>query len=145
MLPNFLHQLNRLVSNVTLIVTFSLWAYLMIRSWGGAVARALMIMLFGVFTAVAADVLIQVAHDVVILEILLRWSWLGIMLVPTSMLHMVMVLAIQLQIVKPRMWMVWLSYVIGMLIVLGAVATDLVVATPIRSSSVPWSDAATIF
>jgi len=88
MLPDLLYQLNRLVSNVTLIVTFSLWAYLTIRSWGGAVARALMIMLFGVFTAVATDVLIQVAHDLTILEILLRWSWLGIMLVPTSMLHM---------------------------------------------------------
>jgi len=137
MLPDLLHQLNRLVSNVTLIVTFSLWAYLTIRSWGGAVARALMIMLFGVFTAVAADVLIQVAHDVTILEILLRWSWLGIMLVPTSMFHMVMALAIQLQIIKPRMWIVWMSYAIGAVCVLCVVTTNLVVALPMRMGSVP--------
>ena len=137
MLPDLLHQLNRLVSNVTLIVTFSLWAYLTIRSWGGAVARALMIMLFGVFTAVTTDVLIQVAHDLIILEILLRWSWLGIMLVPTSMLHMVMALAIQLQIVKPHMWIVWVSYAIGMICVLCVVMTDLVVSLPMRIGGVP--------
>ena len=137
MLPNILHQLNRLVSNLTLVVTFSLWAYLTIRSWGSAVARALMIMLFGVFTAVAADVLIQVAHDTTILEILLRWSWLGIMLVPTSMFHMVMALAIQLQIIKPRMWIVWVNYAIGIVCVLFVVMTDLIVSLPIRIGSVP--------
>lgn len=137
MFPMILHQLSRLVSNVTLIVTFSLWAYLTIRSWGGAVTRALTIMLCGVFTAVVADVLIQVAHDVNILEFILRWSWLGIMLVPTSMLHMVLALAIQLQIVKARMWVVWVSYAVGMLIVLAVVLTNFVVSTPIRYNSVP--------
>lgn len=145
MLPDLLHQLNRLVSNVTLIVTFSLWAYLTIRSWGGAVARALTIMLFGVFTAVAADVLIQIAHDLVILEFLLRWSWLGIMLVPTSMFHMVMALAIQLQIIKPRMWIVWVCYAIGMLFVVCVIATNLVVATPIRGGGVPALTPQTMF
>lgn len=137
MLPDFLQQLTRLVSNVTLVVTFSLWAYLTIRWWRGAVARALTIMLFGVFTAVAADVLTQIANDLIILEILLRWSWISIILVPTSMFHMVVSLAIQLQIVKPRMWVVWLNYAIGMLFVGLVVATNLVVATPIRSGSVP--------
>jgi hypothetical protein len=98
MIMELLQLLNRVVGNIALILTFSLWAYLTIRSWGAPVARALMIMLFGVFTAVAADVLVRDARDPRIVEDILRWCWIGIVLVPTSMLHMVLALARQLQI-----------------------------------------------
>lgn len=137
MLVEFLQLLNRLVGNIALILTFSLWAYLTIRSWGAPVARALMIMLFGVFTAVAADVLVRDATDALIVENILRWCWIGIVLVPTSMLHMVLALARQLQVGRNYRWVVVITYVMGAVIVLLVVASNSVVSGPIRTSIGP--------
>ena len=137
MIMESLQLLNRVVGNIALILTFSLWAYLTIRSWGAPVARALMIMLFGVFTAVAADVLVRDAHEPRIIEGILRWCWIGIVLVPTSMLHMVLALARQLQIGRNYRWLVMATYVMVVVIVLLVVLTDTVVSMPIRTSVGP--------
>ncbi|MFN5933981.1 MAG: hypothetical protein ACK46D_06750, partial [Roseiflexaceae bacterium] len=132
-----LQLLNRVVGNIALILTFSLWAYLTIRSWGAPVARALMIMLFGVFTAVAADVLVRDAREPRIVEDILRWCWIGIVLVPTSMLHMVLALARQLQIGRNYRWLIIATYFVGAIIVLLVVVSDTVVSMPIRTSVGP--------
>lgn len=133
MVMTLLQLLNRLVGNIALIVTFSLWAYLSIRSWGVPVARALTIMLFGVFTTVASDVLIRDAQDVAIITAILRWSWIGIMLVPASMLHMVLALARQLQVGRDYRWLIALNYAISVCFVALAVTTDLIVRAPMRA------------
>jgi hypothetical protein len=137
MIMESLQLLNRVVGNIALILTFSLWAYLTIRSWGAPVARALMIMLFGVFTAVAADVLVRDARDPRIVEDILRWCWIGIVLVPTSMLHMVLALALQLQTGRNYRWLIIATYMMGAIIVLLVVVTDAVVSMPIRISVGP--------
>jgi hypothetical protein len=134
MIMESLQLLNRVVGNIALILTFSLWAYLTIRSWGAPVARALMIMLFGVFTAVAADVLVRDAREPRIVEDILRWCWIGIVLVPTSMLHMVLALARQLQIGRNYRWLIIATYFVGAIIVLLVVVSDTVVSMPIRTS-----------
>lgn len=137
MVLSLLHVLNRLVGNIALIVTFSLWAYLTIRSWGAPVARALTFMLFGVFTTVAADVLVRDAQDITVITLLLRWSWIGIMLVPASMLHMVLALAQQLQIGRNYRWLVIGNYGVSLLVIILTVATDLIVRSPLRSGITP--------
>lgn len=137
MIMESLQLLNRVVGNIALILTFSLWAYLTIRSWGAPVARALMIMLFGVFTAVAADVLVRDARDPRIVEDILRWCWIGIVLVPTSMLHMVLALARQLQTGRNYRWLIIATYMMGAIIVLLVVVSDAVVSMPIRISVGP--------
>lgn len=137
MLADYLVIINRLVTNITLVVTFSLWAYLIIRSRGIAVARALMVLLFGVVTTVTADVLVRQAKDSLILEIILRGSWLGIMLVPAGMLDMVLALAAQLQVVTKRLWIVILNYFIVAVIAGIAATTDWLISMPLRSVLVP--------
>jgi len=44
----YLILINRVVGNVILVVTFSLFAYMTIRAWGAATARALTTLLFAV-------------------------------------------------------------------------------------------------
>lgn len=137
MIADFLIILNRLVTNLTLVVTFSLWAYLIIRARGIAVARALMVLLFGVVTTVTADVLVRQARDSFILEIILRGSWLGIMLVPAGLFDMAYALAVQLRITVVRVWLVTLNYLIAIAFALIAMATDLVISMPLRTALVP--------
>lgn len=136
-IADFLITLNRLVTNLTLVVTFSLWAYLIIRARGIAVARALMVLLFGVVTTVTADVLVRQAKDSMILELILRGSWLGIMLVPAGMLDMALALAAQLRVAAARFWVVTINYVVAVAIALIAMTTDYVVSMPLRAVLVP--------
>lgn len=136
-LAEYLLIVNRLVTNITLVVTFSLWAYLIIRSRGIAVARALMVLLFGVVTTVTADVLIRQARDSLILEIILRGSWLGIMLVPAGMLDMALALAAQLRVLPKRLWVIVANYVVVAVVAIIAVATDWLISMPLRSVLVP--------
>lgn len=145
MLADFLVNLNRLVTNLTLVVTFSLWAYLVIRSRGIAVARALMILLFGVVITVTADVLVRQAKDVQILQLILRGSWFGIMLVPAGMLDMVMALAVQLRVTTSRLWLVVTNYAVALSIAVLAISTDLIVSTPLRAVLVPTLTPQTLF
>ncbi len=137
MVMELLHLLNRFVGNIALILTFSLWAYLTIRSWGAPVARAQTLLLFGVFTAVAADVLVRDASDISLIETILRWSWVGIVIVPSSMLHMVLALVRQLQTSQRYVWVIITNYVIGAVIVLLVVLTDTVVSAPLRVGVTP--------
>lgn len=137
MLAEYLLIINRLVTNITLVVTFSLWAYLIIRSRGIAVARALMVLLFGVVTTVTADVLIRQARDSVILEIILRGSWIGIMLVPAGMLDMALALAAQLRVLPKRRWVIVTNYLVALLFAVIALTTDWLVSMPLRSVLVP--------
>ena len=129
--------LNQIMGNVTLIVTFSLWAYLTIRSWGLATARALMVMLFAVFVTSASDVLVRQAHDLVIIEWLSRSTWVGIVLVPASMLHMAFALAEQLRVMAIRRIWVGMVYAIAAVLAGLALFSDALVAMPLRSSAFP--------
>lgn len=137
MVMELLHLLNRFVGNIALILTFSLWAYLTIRSWGAPVARAQMLLLFGVFTAVAADVLVRDASDITLIETILRWSWIGIVLVPSSMMHMVLALVRQLQASQRFTWIIVGNYVLGVIIVALVVMTDAIVRAPLRTGVAP--------
>lgn len=137
MIAEYLVTISRLVTNVTLVVTFSLWAYLIIRSRGIAVSRALMVLLFGVVTTVTADVLVRQANDSHILEFILRGSWIGIMLVPAGMLDMALALAAQLRVFGKRTWVIALNYGVVVVVSLIALFTDLLVSMPLRSSIVP--------
>lgn len=137
MIAEYLVTISRLVTNVTLVVTFSLWAYLIIRSRGIAVSRALMVLLFGVVTTVTADVLIRQANDSHILEFILRGSWIGIMLVPAGMLDMALALAAQLRVTNKRTWIIMLNYGFVIVVSLIALFTDLLISMPLRASIVP--------
>lgn len=137
MLADYLLIINRLVTNITLVVTFSLWAYLIIRSRGIAVSRALMVLLFGVVTTVTADVLVRQAKDSLILEIILRGSWLGIMLVPAGMIDMALALAAQLRVLPKRTWVIVTNYAVVAVVTLIAVSTDWLISMPLRSVLVP--------
>lgn len=137
MLADYLLIINRLVTNITLVVTFSLWAYLIIRSRGIAVSRALMVLLFGVVTTVTSDVLVRQAKDSLILEIILRGSWIGIMLVPAGMFDMALALAVQLRVVPKRLWVIVTNYVIVAVVATIAIFTDWLISMPLRSVLVP--------
>ncbi|MFZ9857525.1 MAG: hypothetical protein ACO3F2_04230 [Roseiflexaceae bacterium] len=137
MLADYLLIINRIVTNITLVVSFSLWAYLIIRSRGIAVSRALMVLLFGVVTTVTADVLVRQAKDSFILEIILRGSWFGIMLVPAGMIDMVLALAAQLRVLPKRTWVIVANYAVVVVVTVIAVSTDWLISMPLRSVLVP--------
>jgi len=145
MLHEYLQILNRLVVNLTLVVIFSLWAYLTIRSWGMPTARALTVMLFGVFVTAASDVLIRQARDTVILEWLSRATWVGIMLVPASMLHMVLALARQLQVFRVRQWWIWVIYAMVALFAVSALFSNWLISLPFRTGNIPTLTPGTLF
>jgi hypothetical protein len=145
MLHEYLQILNRLVVNLTLVVIFSLWAYLTIRSWGMPTARALTVMLFGVFVTAASDVLIRQARDMVILEWLSRATWVGILLVPASMLHMVLALARQLQVFRVRQWWIWVIYAVVALFAVSALFSNWLISLPFRTGNIPTLTPGTLF
>lgn len=80
--------LNLLVSQVILIVTFSLVFYVASRNWRNTVARATVLLLLGVVIVYGGDVLLDKAQLVSTRSFLLRAQWLGITLVPAAYLHL---------------------------------------------------------
>lgn len=137
MYTEYLVLINRVVGSVILVVTFSLCAYMSIRAWGAAIARALTTLLFAVVAVSVAAVLVRLAHDSTVIEWLLRGVWVGILLVPASLVHMVSALAAQVQTRPMRTWQVLAVYVIAAVGALAALLSDTVISMPFRTGLVP--------
>jgi len=133
----YLILINRVVGNVILVVTFSLCAYMTIRAWGAATARALTTLLFAVVVVSVASVLIRLAHESTVIELLLRSVWVGILLVPASLLHMVLGLTASLKSRRPNMALTIANYAIATVGILLGLTTDTFVSMPIRTGLVP--------
>ncbi|RLT28988.1 MAG: hypothetical protein DWI54_08225 [Chloroflexi bacterium] len=137
MYGEYLILINRVVGNVILVVTFSLCAYMTIRAWGAATARALTTLLFAVVVVSVASVLIRLAHESTVIELLLRSVWVGILLVPASLLHMVLGLTASLKSRRPNMALTIANYAIATVGILLGLTTDTFVSMPIRTGLVP--------
>ncbi len=137
MYTEYLILINRVVGNVILVVTFSLFAYMTIRAWGAATARALTTLLFAVVAVSVASVLVRLAHDSIVIELLLRSVWVGILIVPASMLHIVLGLTASLKSRSTQLGWTIANYAIaGIGIVLG-LTSDVFVSMPLRTGLVP--------
>jgi hypothetical protein len=133
----YLILINRVVGNVILVVTFSLFAYMTIRAWGAATARALTTLLFAVVAVSVASVLVRLAHDSVVIEWLLRSVWVGILLVPASMLHMVLGLTASLKSRQLRLGWTITNYAVAWVGIVLGLSTDVFVSMPLRTGLVP--------
>jgi hypothetical protein len=125
------------VGNVILVVTFSLCAYMTIRAWGAATARALTTLLFAVVVVSVAGVLIRLANDSTVIELLLRSVWVGILLVPASLLHMVLGLTASLKSQRPNLAVTIVNYAVAAVGIALGLTTDAFVSMPIRTGLVP--------
>ncbi|MFM2310212.1 MAG: hypothetical protein RLY87_2334 [Chloroflexota bacterium] len=137
MYSEYLILINRVVGNVILVVTFSLFAYMTIRAWGAATARALTTLLFAVVAVSVASVLVRLAHDSVVIEWLLRSVWVGILLVPASMLHMVLGLTASLKSRQLRLGWTITNYAVAWVGIVLGLSTDVFVSMPLRTGLVP--------
>jgi hypothetical protein len=133
----YLVLINRVVGNVILVVTFSLCAYMTIRAWGAATARALTTLLFAVVVVSVAGVLIRLANDSTVIELLLRSVWVGILLVPASLLHMVLGLTASLKSQRPNLAVTIVNYAVAAVGIALGLTTDAFVSMPIRTGLVP--------
>ena len=137
MYGEYLVLINRVVGNVILVVTFSLCAYMTIRAWGAATARALTTLLFAVVVVSVAGVLIRLANDSTVIELLLRSVWVGILLVPASLLHMVLGLTASLKSQRPNLAVTIVNYAVAAVGIALGLTTDAFVSMPIRTGLVP--------
>lgn len=137
MYGEYLVLINRVVGNVILVVTFSLCAYMTIRAWGAATARALTTLLFAVVVVSVAGVLIRLANDSTVIELLLRSVWVGILLVPASLLHMVLGLTASLKSQRPNLAVTIVNYAVAVVGIVLGLSTDAFVSMPIRTGLVP--------
>ncbi len=137
MYSEYLILINRVVGNVILVVTFSLCAYMTIRAWGATTARALTTLLFAVVSVSVASVLVRLAHDSIVIELLLRFVWVGILLVPACLLHMVLGLNASLKSRSPHIAITIVNYAIAVIGIGLGLLTDAFVSMPIRTGLVP--------
>ena len=148
-MPTFtdaLLRFNILVSQVILVVTFSLLFYITTRNWRNSVTRATALLLAGVVIVFSGDVLLDKAVRETTRQVLLRAQWLGIVLVPAAYLHLSD--AILTSVGWPslrRRWGVLLGYVAATLFFVLAAGTSYLVGGRIENGPLEQLAAGPLF
>lgn len=126
--------LNLIISSATLLLAFSLVVYILTHNLWSSVARTFATLMVFVSVVYSSDIILmnhQLSQDVTIAW--LKFQWIGIALVPAAYLHFSDALLRTTNASSHRRRLVALvSYVIGILFVLMALFTDLIVAPRIN-------------
>lgn len=132
-LPDLLSLLelgNLILSSAILILSFSLFVYIVTYNHHSRVGRSFALLLLGVLIVYSGDVVIP---RVEWQEKWLRFQWLGIALVPAAYLHFsrAVVLATRLQSDRRRWkWIIRVAYTLSALFALLAMRSDILVQAP---------------
>lgn len=143
---NALLRINLLVSQVILVVTFSLLFYITSRNWRNMVTRATALLLAGVVIVFSGDVLFDRATQPSTREFLLRAQWLGIVLVPAAYLHLsdALLTSVGLQSLRRRNAVIG-GYLAALVFFALAAATNLLVQGRVQHGSLEQLGAGPLF
>ncbi len=128
-MTSFMLQIHELLIAAVLIVSFSLLVYIALHNWRNDIARALCVLLASVTIVYGGDVLIGRADRLSTIQFLLRAQWLGIALVPAAYIHLSNALhksSLGFEQTHKYRWLVWISYIGGVLFFLLALHTNLI-------------------
>lgn len=118
---------NSILSSVNAILGFSLFVYVLTHNWRSSVARAFCALIAFVSIVYSIDVLMDSVQSVDSAGFWLRAQWLGIAFVPAGYLQFSDALLKSVRISRLRGYGVWLAYLLGLVSLLLALFTDLIV------------------
>ena len=127
---------NLILSSVNAIIGLSLFLYVSTHNLRSSVARAFCALIAFVTVVYTVDVLMAGTQTSTSAEFWLRAQWLGIAFVPAAYLHFSSALLRTMRVLRWRHWGVALAYLLGLLALALAFATDLIVGPIDRAGDV---------